>query len=374
MIRNTIGALCLAALLPACGGGDTPSSSTQATFLKAEAERVRTGAGLPGVTLLAAGADRMNVASSGTRRVGTDDPLVLTDALQAGSQTKAVTAMLLARLVEQGRLRWDSTLAELFPAWRDEMQPALRGVTVAQLLRHRGGFKRDLDDADGVVLLPLATGDPVADRPIAVRYLLRQAPAKAPGTFVYSNAGYMVAGLVAETAGGAPFEVLMQREVFAPLDVVASFGFPEDAEGSRIVGHVRHEGAWHRADYPALDRYNMTRIGAAAGGMTIAMPEYAKLLREHLRGLQGTSTFLRKETWQLMHASDGEYGFGWNVIDVPGKGRVSAHAGSWGSYYLFALLVPEQDRAIAVACNCYGAEAVEQLDRLARQLALGEPR
>lgn len=374
MIRNTIGTLCLAALLAACGGDDTPSPITQEAFLKAEAERVRAGAGLPGVTVLAGGAEHASIASSGMRRVGADDPLRPNDALQAGSQTKAVTAMLLARLVEQGRLRWDSTLAELFPAWRDEMHPALRSVTVAQLLRHRGGFKRDLDDADGVVLLPLATGDPVADRPVAVRYLLRQAPEQTPGTFTYSNAGYMVAGLVAETAGGAPFETLMQREVFAPLGVVASFGFPEDAEGSPIAGHVRHEGGWRRADYPAIDRYNMTRIGAAAGGMTIAMPEYAKLLREHLRGLRGNSTFLRKETWELMHTPEEDYGFGWGVVERAGLGRVSAHAGSVGSYTLFAILVPAQDRAVAVACNCHGPEAAGQLERLARQLALDEPR
>ncbi|WUR14318.1 serine hydrolase domain-containing protein [[Empedobacter] haloabium] len=376
MLRNTIGALCIAALQAACGGDDTPSpSSIQQSFLRAEAERVRAAAGLPGVAVLTAGANHVDVAISGVRRVGAAAPLLTADPLQAGSQTKAVTAMLLARLVEQGRLRWDSTLAELLPAWRDEMQPALRDVTVTQLLRHRGGFKRDPDEADAAAVLPRATGDLVADRALLLRHLLRQEPGATPGTYAYSNVGYMVAGLVAEIAGGAPFETLVQREVFRPLGVQATFGFPEDAEPVTVAGHERRDGAWRHADYPAVDRYNMARVEAAAGGMSIAMPEYAKLLREHLRGLQGASTFLRQETWQLIHAGDGgDYGFGWSIAEVRGKGRVSAHAGSWGSYYMFALLVPEQDRAVAVACNCYGDEAVEQLDRLARQLALDEPR
>lgn len=374
MKRNTIGALCMSALLTGCGGSAAPSPPSQAAFLQAEAERVRAGAGLPGVSVLAAGAEHATVASSGIRRVGTDAPLLPTDALQAGSQTKAVSAMLLARLVEQGKLRWDSTLAELFPAWRDEMQPALRTVTVAQLLRHRGGFKRDPDEADAAAVLPQATGELVADRALVLRYLLGQAPEATPGTYAYSNVGYMMAGLVAETVGGAPFETLMQREVFGPLGIHASFGFPEDNEPVTVAGHEWQGGAWRRADYPAVNRYNMAHIEAAAGGMTIALPEYAKLLREHLRGMQGTSTYLRKATWELIHTAEGEHGFGWAVSDVPGKGRVSAHAGSWGSYYVFAVLVPQADRAIAVACNCFGADAVEQLDRLARQLALDEPR
>ncbi|AVR95556.1 serine hydrolase domain-containing protein [Pseudoduganella armeniaca] len=374
MTRNTIGALCAAVLLAACGGHETSAPSAPDATLQGEADRIRSSAGLPGVAIAAAGAGHVDVASSGVRSTGAAAPLLPADALQAGSQTKAVTAMLLARLVEQGRLRWDSTLAELLPAWRDEMQPALRSVTVAQLLRHRAGFKHDPDDTDAAALLPQASGELVADRALLLRHLLRQAPASAPGSYAYSNTGYMVAGLVAETVAGAPFETLVQREVFGPLGIQASFGFPEDDPAAPLSGHVRQGSAWRRADFPAVERYNMAHIEAAAGGMTIAMTEYAKLLREHLRGLQGTSTFLRKETWQLIHAPEGEYGFGWNVVDVPGKGRVSAHAGSWGSYYLFALLVPEQDRAIAVACNCYGDEAVEQLDRLARQLALDERR
>jgi CubicO group peptidase (beta-lactamase class C family) len=373
MTRNTFGALYAAVLLAACGGHDT-APPVQVTSLQAEADRLRSSAGLPGVTMVAAGAAHVDVASSGVRNVGAGAALLPTDALQAGSQTKAVTAMLLARLVEQGKLRWDSTLAELFPAWRDEMHPALRDVTVTQLLRHRGGFKHDPDETDAAALLPQASGELVADRALLLRHLLRQAPASAPGTYAYSNTGYMVAGLVAETVAGAPFETLVQREVFGPLGIQASFGFPEDDPAATLSGHVRQGSAWRRADFLAVERYNMARIEAAAGGMLIPMTEYAKLLREHLRGLQGTSTFLRTETWQLIHAPEGEYGFGWSVADIPGKGRVSVHAGSWGSYYLFAILVPGQDSAVAVACNCYGPEAVEQLDRLARQLALDEPR
>lgn len=370
MAKKILGALCLVTLLSACGGDSAAYYPAATAGLQAKAERAREEGALPGVSIVDVAGDAIDTASAGTRVAGSAAPLLATDALQAGSQTKALTAMLLARLVEQGKLRWDSTLAELFPAWGD-MQPALRAVTVEQLLRHRAGFKRDPDDADAAELRALLTGDPVADRAAVTHYMLRQPPEHMPGaTFMYSNTGYLVAGLIAETVGGAPFETLMRNEVFAPLGITASFGFPEDAGSGTVQGHEWRAGSWQAAAYPAEDRYNMGRIGAAAGGLMISMPEYGKLLREHLRGLQGKSAYLRRETFARLHGPAGEYGLGWDVTAVPGHGVVSAHAGSWGSYYVFAILVPQSNRAVAVACNCYGPAAVEQLDELTRRLAL----
>jgi CubicO group peptidase (beta-lactamase class C family) len=370
MFNKTFAALYVVALLSACGGDSPAQGPTRTDVLQARIERARTDGGLPGLSIVAVDGDAIGAASTGTRLAGGTESLLTTDPLQAGSQTKAATAMLIARLVEQGRLRWDSTLAELFPAWRDTMQPALRAVTVEQLLRHRAGLKRDPDDADTERIRADLTGDLVADRATVLRHMVSLPTENVPGSvYLYSNTGYMLAGLIAETVGGAPFETLMQREVFEPLGMRASFGFPED-EGQGATGHEWHGGRWQRADYPAENRYNMARIAAAAGGMMISMPEYAKLLREHLRGLQGKSAYLRQDTFARIHGPAGEYGLGWDVTEVPGRGTVSAHAGSWGSYYVFAILVPESNRAVAVACNCYGAAAIEQLDELTRQMAL----
>ena len=370
MFNNTFAALCIVALLSACGGDSSPPGPTPAEMLQARIERARTDGGLPGLSIVAVNGEGIDTASTGTRLAGASAPLLTTDPLQTGSQTKAATAMLIARLVEQGKLRWDSTLAELFPAWRDSMQPALRTVTVEQLLRHRAGLKRDPDDADAERIRDQLTGELVADRATVLRHMVTLPTENVPGSaYLYSNTGYMLAGLIAESVARAPFETLMQREVFGPLGMQASFGFPED-DGQGATGHEWLAGRWQRADYPAENRYNMARSAAAAGGMMTSMPEYGKLLREHLRGLQGKSAYLRRESFARIHGPVGEYGLGWDVTAVPGRGTVSAHAGSWGSYYVFAILVPQSDRAVAVACNCYGAAAVEQLDALTRELAL----
>ena len=59
----------------------------------------------------------------GTRRAGTDIPVTIKDRFHLGSDTKAMTALLAAMLVEEGKLRWDSTVAEVFPGTGCQNEP-----------------------------------------------------------------------------------------------------------------------------------------------------------------------------------------------------------------------------------------------------------
>ncbi len=82
----------------------------------------------------------------GTRRVGSNIPVTLNDRFHLGSDTKAMTALLAAMLVEEGKLRWNTTIREVFPELAEKMDPALRGVTLEQLLSHTSGIPTDNED------------------------------------------------------------------------------------------------------------------------------------------------------------------------------------------------------------------------------------
>ena len=60
----------------------------------------------------------------GVRKSGTGIPASLNDQWHLGSDTKAMTATLVGRLVEQGRLKWSTTVAEVFP----DLAPAMAGT------------------------------------------------------------------------------------------------------------------------------------------------------------------------------------------------------------------------------------------------------
>lgn len=79
------------------------------------------------------------VGVSGVREAGEADPIRPDDRFHIGSCTKAMTATMIARLVEAGRLRWDVALAESFP--HTTITPELRPVTLRQLLSHQAGIQ-----------------------------------------------------------------------------------------------------------------------------------------------------------------------------------------------------------------------------------------
>jgi CubicO group peptidase (beta-lactamase class C family) len=370
-IKYLIGSLCLSALLVACGGGhDTPPPAQDKRLptgpaLLAEVERVRATGGLPGLSVVVVDQDRIEAVSTGRRNI--NGPALITDAdqFQTGSLTKAASALLIARLVEQNKLRWDSTMGEIFPAWTAQMQASLRSVTVQQLLRHRSGIKRDIEEVDAVQLRPHATGNVGADRATVGRYFLQLAPALTPDTkYSYSNVGYLIVGLIAEAVGGESYEALMQKEVFGPLNMTASFGLPEDGGPGALSGHVKQANAWVAAQYSDETRLWL-RLMYPAGGMKISMADYGKYLHEHLRGLQGKSAYLSAATYKLIHTPVDGYGFGWSVgDDADIGGRYSVHNGTILTYYSTTILVPGTGRAVAVSCNCYaenGNDAAEKL-------------
>src|SRR5690606_3654788 len=89
------------------------------------------------------------LGATGTRRAGHEEPVTTGDLWHLGSCTKAMTATLIARLVERGDLEWTTTLADAFPDFALSMHPDWREVTIEQLLANRGGAPANLD-ADGL--------------------------------------------------------------------------------------------------------------------------------------------------------------------------------------------------------------------------------
>src|SRR6266567_1513861 len=171
----------------------------------------------------------------GTRKVGTTAPVTVADKFHLGSDTKAMTATLLAMLVEQGRLQWDKTLAAVFPERSVKMHPSYRKVTVEMLLTHRSGAAHDGTDY-GPPKAPVTE-----QRLIYMDSVITKPPKHEPGTdFSYSNAGYIIAGAILERITSESWEKVIQQKLFKPLGM-ASAGFgPQAKQGQtdQPWGHV----------------------------------------------------------------------------------------------------------------------------------------
>lgn len=84
----------------------------------------------------------------GLRRAGGNERVTIDDRFHIGSDTKAMTALLAAMLVEGGKLRWNTTVAEAFPELAGSMNADVKGVTLEQLLSHTSGIPSDNDAHD----------------------------------------------------------------------------------------------------------------------------------------------------------------------------------------------------------------------------------
>ena len=84
---------------------------------------------------------------TGVRKSGTGTLATADDLWHLGSNTKAMTAVVAATLVESGTLTWDTTLGQVFPERAASIAADFRAMTVAQLLSHYAGLPANVDYA-----------------------------------------------------------------------------------------------------------------------------------------------------------------------------------------------------------------------------------
>ncbi len=296
------------------------------------------------------------VGAAGVRKLGGEEPFTTDDQIHIGSDTKAMTATLIAMLVEEGKLKWSTTLADVFPERAKKMHPDWRKVTVEQLVTNRAGAPGQIEK-DPVWLKIATTRGPLPEARLQMLdAVIAKKPEAPPGTkFIYSNAGFTMAGAIAERVTGKPWEDLIRERLFEPLAMSsAGFGAPgtpgkEDQPwGHRPGGKPMSPGP--RADNPAA-------IGPA-GTVHCSVGDWAKFVENHLNGEEGGSKLLKAETFKKLHTppagSKPAYAMGWGVenSDVGGKkGRVLRHAGSNTMWLAIAWIAPDDHFAILIGCN-----------------------
>jgi CubicO group peptidase (beta-lactamase class C family) len=172
------------------------------------------------------------VGVAGVRTRGKGDKVAVDDRFHIGSDTKAMTAFLCGILVDEGKLKWGQTLGETFPEHKKSMHRQYHAVTLEQLLTHRGGAAGDLAKDELWGKLWQHKGTPTSARRLLLRGITANPPEATPGEkYIYSNAGYSIAGHVAEKVTSKSWEDLTREKIFRPLGMsTAGFGPPGTRE------------------------------------------------------------------------------------------------------------------------------------------------
>lgn len=363
--------------LMACGGGDPPAvAPAQVKAVLAAARGTD-----PGLAAAWISDDAVVLATDGKTRANGGAPLATDMWFHIGSNLKAMVAMALAVQVERGQLRWNSTLAEVFPELAPAMLPAYRGVTIENMLSHRAGFV-ELLSAPELAVIPAFNGDASSQRLQFVAWATSVPPLGTPGqTFRYSNSGYGVAGAVLERISGKAFEIAMADTLFKPLGLRHAFAYPPQLVGTQPSGHEVDAAGTALAEVDLTDPlYTPPVYLFAAGHLSMPLADYARFAQIQLRGLRGKPVLLKAETYKKLHTSLGldpdlnlGYASGWVVEPQGGNANLSWHVGQLIGFSATIMVSPDADRATVLMANFNDGLRPGVMDATARKLLALRP-
>jgi D-alanyl-D-alanine carboxypeptidase len=335
-------------------------ASAQSLAAQQALDSIRAKYRLPALLAAVIEPKRIRYVYAGIKRNDQPEPISLTDYFHIGSDTKGITSLLAGKLVEQGKLHWSSKLVDVVPALRGRTLPAYADITLDQLLSHRAGIRPYMAGSD-YRSLPAFTGTVSEKRLQFAQVILKQTPV-APDKgqlHKYSNAGYVLVALMLEQASHCSWEELV-ASTFHKLKLHYLLGFPSQTDARQPWGH------WQQLPTDSVftplgptHTYKLRDYMAPAGDIAMPLPDFARLVQLHLRGLLGKRNYLSAATYQTIHFGKPEYAYGWGVEKLDTTGAlVSFHNGTAGTFYCHAILVPSQKVTFVVLTN-QGGDAAE---------------
>jgi CubicO group peptidase (beta-lactamase class C family) len=295
-----------------------------------------------------------DMAVVGERWVDSGQPVKKDDKFHIGSITKSVTATMIGALVQKELIDWTLTVGDLLGDM--EMRDEYRDVTLEMILQHRGGFPSytDINDEDMARYHGFHGTTTRIREQFVAEVLLREPEEKAGGGMHYSNAGYVVAALMAERVSARTWEDLVQEHVFDIAGMkTAGYGWPSTPEHpDQPRGHFKENG---KLRPQAFGEYELGPFLAPAGDVHCSIEDLARYAILHLRGLAGKDKVFNHEIIQRLHTppetTGDSYAAGWAISATPDLGPVHSHSGSAGTFYATIELYPELNAAFVFATN-----------------------
>jgi CubicO group peptidase (beta-lactamase class C family) len=188
------------------------------------------------------------------------------------SCTKQFTAMAIMLLVHDGKLKYEQSLAEIFPEF-----PAYgTTITINSLLHHTSGladYETLMEQEEKSSGRKWTAENQIRDPDVLALLEKEHATQFAPGTkWAYSNSGYVVLGLVVAKVSGKSFGEFLHERIFAPLkmDQTIAYEKGKNEVANRAFGHSRDGSAWKQTDQSS------TSATLGDGGVYSSVTDLAK--------------------------------------------------------------------------------------------------
>ncbi len=261
---------------------------------------------------------------------------------EIGSITKTFTSLILAHLVNEGKLALKDPIVKYLPDSVAENE-ALKNISVVMLANHTSGLQRMPGNFLVVVKDAL---NPYKDYPVEamMAYLKKAKLENEPGkSFSYSNLGMAVLGYILEKAGGSDYQNLFERYITGPLSLKNTTLSLDSAQKTRMTRVYNENGE----ETPAWDFQVMAPAGAVRSNVA-DMVNYGVSMLDPSRG----ESFEKARQLVLTKSHDGlaKIGLGWMILEKDGVTIYTHSGGTYGSRSFLAI-VPDKKIVVTLLSN-----------------------
>jgi len=292
------------------------------------------------------------------------DTATLNDRFHIGSNTKAMTAFIIAKYVEKGKLKWTTKFFDLFPEWRANSKSDYLNITLQELLSHQARIQPFLGENDPQI--PKFKGTKRDKRNQFGRFVLTLEPAKidTANPFIYSNAGYTLATLMLEKTANKSWEQLVEKVFNKDLKLNVKLSWPENQKLKDTWGHSFENNKL--TPIPSTVDYHLDYT-EPSGDINIKLTDYIKFIQLNLDGLSGKNNYLKAETYKFIHKGIDNYSMGWYNI-YENKKEFSTHSGTAGTYYTLVHIDRIKNKAYIIFANSFNNDTQQGVRLLMRKL------
>jgi CubicO group peptidase (beta-lactamase class C family) len=315
---------------------------------------------VPGISLAIVKDGKLLLAKGyGIKRTGHPEKIDEHTLFPIASNTKAFTAMALAILVDEGKLKWDDPVIDHLPWFRMSDPWVTMEMTIRDLLVHHSGIPAFAGD---ILLFPPST---YTRREILEKIKKIPLVNSFRTTYAYDNILYVAAGEVISNVSHMDWEDFIRTRILEKMGMTESLS-RFSALGSKTntaTGHIRNTQV---PGILAVDGYIEQEIGDAAdpaGGICSNAVDMGKWLRAQLDSGRGPGA--TSDLWKIVTPIDvGDmpdelapaqmdfcgYALGMRVFNY-GPYKVAGHGGKLDGYVSQVILVPKLRLGIAVLTN-----------------------
>jgi CubicO group peptidase (beta-lactamase class C family) len=295
----------------------------------------------------------------GVREKGKPEPVTPNTVFPIASCTKAFTTTALAMLVDEEKLSWDDKVHKHLDYFRLSDELADREVTLRDLVSHRTGMPRhDM----------IWAGQEIQSEELIHRWMKAPPSTSFRSTWEYSNVPFTTAGLIGGRIEGGSWQNLIEKRIFAPLEMNSSSCKSEagrSAEDHATPHYFRYDKTVSPVKWDEIDH------AGGAGCINSTASDMGRWLKFLLAGgkfdgkrLISARALRETQTPQMLVKQEGvwliyfptsmcrftSYGLGWFVHDYRGHTCVS-HGGTLTGSRAQCMLIPDKKIGVFVVCN-----------------------